>query len=164
MRKLLSIMATATTAAAVLLLGATPASAGTVTVEYHCAAGGGIVAWDVSYKTTITAPATIAQGQTATVKIEYTSVKATTVDHPAGRANGWASFKLGGVQTGTVIADGLTNPEIKAGEKMRFINASAPVTFTSKGTVTFTPSSFHYGPICNVWTTPAGVAASTTVV
>lgn len=43
-------------------------------------------------------------------------------------------------------------------------HAQAPVTFTAKGTVTFTPSSFHYGPICNVWTTPAGVAASTTVV
>lgn len=64
----------------------------------------------------------------------------------------------------TSPSGGRTHPDIKAGERMRFINASAPVTFTAKGTVTFTPSSFHYGPICNVWTTPAGVAASTTVV
>lgn len=159
-RKLLSVLAVT---AAVLLLTAAPAAAGTVTVDYHCSVGG-MWAWDVKYKTTITAPATIAQGETATVKIEYTGVQSWSTDTAAGTYNGWGSFKLGGALTGTVTANGLTNPEVRAGEKMRFINASAPVTFTTKGQVTYTPSAFNYGPNCIIWTTPPGVAATTTVI
>lgn len=161
MRKLLTILAAV---AATLLVTAAPAAAGTVTVNYHCSVGGGMWAWDVEYRTTITAPATIAQGQTATVKIEYTGVKDWTANSPAGTYNGWASFKLGGASTGTITAPGLTNPAIQAGQKMRFINASAQVTFPNKGQVTYTPSTFNYGPHCPVWTaTPASVAATTTV-
>ncbi|MGC7098030.1 hypothetical protein ACPZ19_25450 [Amycolatopsis lurida] len=160
MRKLFALL---TAAAATLVLGATPATAGTVTVDYHCAVGGGIVAWDVQYRTTITAPASVAQGQTATVKIEYTGVKNWTTHSPAGTYNGWGSFKLGGAATGTVTAPGLTNPEIQPGEKMRFVGASAQVSFPAKGQVTYTPATFNYGPNCIVWT-PAGVAATTSVV
>ncbi|MGC7094033.1 hypothetical protein ACPZ19_05170 [Amycolatopsis lurida] len=160
MRKVLALL---TAAAATVVLAATPAAAGTVTTDYVCN-GGSIVSFPATYLTTITAPATVAQGETATVRIEYTGVVPWHSDTPAGTFAGHGGFMLGGAATGWVKAPGLVNPAIRAGEVMRFVGASAQVTFPNKGQVTFTPDRFYYRASCIIWSSdPASVAATTNV-
>ncbi|MBN6037364.1 hypothetical protein [Amycolatopsis sp. 195334CR] len=158
MRRILALL---TAVAATLVLSATPAAAGTVSVDYVCN-GGSIVSFPATYLTTITAPASVSQGDTATVRIEYTGVVPWHSDTAAGTYTGQGGFKLGGAATGLVQAPWLSNPAIRAGEVMRFTGASAQVTFPNKGQVTFTPDRFFYRAGCILRNT-ASVAATTNV-
>lgn len=161
MRRILALL---TAAAATLALSATPAAAGTVSVDYICNSGS-IVSFPATYLTTITAPATVARGETATVRIEYVGVVPWHSDTAAGTYTGHGGFLLGGAATGWVKAPGLANPAIRGGEVMRFTGASAQVTFPDKGQVTFTPDRFYYRAACILRTSnPVGAAAVTNVV
>jgi len=50
---------------------------------------------------------------------------------------------LGGASSGTIVAEGLTNPQIDPGTPWRLTGGSAQVTFANAGDVTYRPGSLE---------------------
>ncbi|MFC6081117.1 hypothetical protein [Sphaerisporangium aureirubrum] len=151
-----------TAVAALLTLDAAPASAGTVTVNYTCAAITGPWGYKV-FDVSVTSPATVTRGQTAAVQVAMTDTFMSTTSLAAGVVRGTMTLHLGGAGSGTVDATGLTNPAVAPGTPWRVSGGSAQVTFANAGDVTFTPGVFRAGAWgCGVRTGYTAPVASTT--
>ncbi|MEO3813036.1 hypothetical protein ABGB17_28875 [Sphaerisporangium sp. B11E5] len=148
--------------AALLGFNAPPAGAGTVTVNYTCAAITGPWGHKV-FDVTVMAPATVSRGQTGTVQVAMTDTVNSSTSLAAGVVRGTMTLHLGGVGSGTVDATGMTNPAISPGTPWRVSGGTAQVTFANAGTVTFTPGVFRAGAWgCGVRTGYTAPVAATT--
>jgi len=143
-RRFAIIVAATAVACGLVLSGAFPVSAGTVTQTWLCASifGG---AGPIDYRITITAPATATRGQTATI----TTSIATVANHPnavaAGTIRATSSIALSGAASGTLTATGLTNPAIQPGTPWRLEGGQAQITFTNAGDVTYRATGVNAG-------------------
>lgn len=115
--------------------GAAPAMADTVTVNYDC------VGYPSDIAVTIDAPATAGVGDTATFEVSSVVTTGAPQDLPAGEVVTDMAIVVGGAQSGTITASGLTNEATPAGQPVNMVGGEAQITFTSAGSVTFTPST-----------------------
>jgi hypothetical protein len=138
--------ATVVAAAAIGLLTATPAAAGTVSARWGCVTQFG-PAGQRDFVITLTAPATATRGQPATVTASISEPGNTGQPHPAGAYGGQLEITLGGVGTGVIYANGMTSPEIQPSTPWR-LDGQAQLTFSTAGDVTFKPRRIR------VWGSP----------
>jgi hypothetical protein len=140
--------------AALVLLAAGPgpsAQAATVTIRYQCYVTMLNVIymnWDV----TVTAPATLTAGSTATIHTALTTPDSHPGAVPAGTYYGNLTLTLGGAGSGTVVTTGLANPALAAGEQLRIVGGTGQVTLNTRGTVTLMPRAFRINFTFNPWT------------
>jgi hypothetical protein len=135
-RRITAGAATAAAVAGVLTVGATPAAAATVTMEYRCAYMH--IVFARTYDITITAPATASTGQPVTVTATVASRHPLSQDEPAGAYRGEHVLTLGGAASGDFTVKPLSSPPLQAGEPWR-LSGSSRITFDNPGTVTFKP-------------------------
>jgi hypothetical protein len=152
-------------AAAVALVAVVPASASadTVTQTWDCiSAVGGRARIEV--RLTVTAPATAAVEQTATVTAGVSRTEPYGAHVPAGYFTGFLEITLGGVASGYLYANDMVSPEIQPDTPWRLENGQGQITFDQPGTVTFTPRRFVvHGGLSWMCGGPSPVAATTQV-
>src|SRR2546423_5067126 len=135
MIKQLGLRTVVTLAGALALTGAGIAAAGgaaadPVTVNYTCESPIGRQTGDVAV--TITAPATAAVGDTATITVTSGPTPFTTpLDLPAGSVTPSGTVTVGGAQTGSVDVAGPANADpIPAGSQVQLSPMTRPPTLT----------------------------------
>jgi hypothetical protein len=136
LRRVTAGVATAAAVAGVLTVGATPAAADTVTIDYRCAVLHIVV--PRTFDITITAPATATRGVPVTVTATVVSRHPLSQDTPAGAYQGVHTLVLGGATTGEFTVRPMANQPLEAGEPWQ-ITGSSQITLNNPGNVTFTP-------------------------
>jgi hypothetical protein len=134
-KRILAGVAVVAATAGLVTVGATPAAADTVRVNYRCALDRVVI--PRTFDITITAPATAARGQAVTVAATVSDIVPSSTHIPANSGDWVLTIHLGGAATGSPRIN-MTNPEIQPGTPWR-ITGSGQVTLPAAGTVTYRP-------------------------
>jgi hypothetical protein len=142
MRPFRTVIALAAVAASVggTVLVATPATAGTVTVNYSCFGPG--IAQSRTMLMEITAPATAGRGSTISLGASITDTRNFEQEFTPGQYRGILAIEVGGASSGTVETTGLATPAIARGEPFRLVGGQAQVPAPTLGDVTFRPATW----------------------
>ncbi|MEU7133594.1 hypothetical protein [Streptomyces sp. NPDC046261] len=166
-RTLRSAALVAALASAGLGLGAPPAAADPVSVDYTCT-GPGAPGGVQSLRVTMAAPESVPQGGTAELTVEVTTQLTVPISVPARSVTGEMEIAIGGAGSGSVTATGFTNPgSIPSGSTVTLTGGTASARLDTAGSTTFSPGNaavhvFGVTVNCTVSGT-APVAATTDV-
>jgi len=146
----------------------TPRITATRTVQYHCVEPPYPDA-ETAFDVTFSAPVLVLKGTTIDVTATVKATTAIPIDVPANGVAARVEVVIGGTESGSVYAEGLTNSAlVPAGELMKLTGGVAHVPTTRAGVLTFTPGIFESTNwlgqhlVCTPTETPA--IASVTVV
>jgi hypothetical protein len=152
--------------AAMVMVGASPAAAGTVSASYLCGSVAGGPAGVGPFRVTINAPANATRGQTVTVTASIEGTRNYGSHLSANFVHITLGIILGGAASGTIQATGLTNPEIQPDTPWRVTGGTARTTLNTAGDVTYRPGGFSEnggGWGCGLYDGTSPVAATTHV-
>jgi hypothetical protein len=140
-RRIAATAVGALTLAGAGVLVASNAQADPITVNYSCQTPLGVQAGDV--QVTVTAPATAAVGEAATVTVSSGATPFTTpLDLPAGSVTPSGTVTVSGAQTGTLDVAGQPNAEpIPAGSAVPLSPMTGSLTLTTAGQVDLAPAA-----------------------
>jgi hypothetical protein len=130
-------------ALAMLMVGESSAGAGTVSASYQCGSITGGTTGVGPFQVTINAPANAGRGQTVTVTASIAQTQNYGNHVAAGSIRINLDIILGGAASDTIVATGLTNPEIQPDTPWRVTGGTVRTTLNTVGDVTYRPSTFR---------------------